>query len=68
MNIKMAINSQLSTTESKKQSKQAEQKHNHRCGHHLEGYHLWKEENGRNVQGSVQIGRYKRDRGMLRTV
>ena len=40
MNIKMAINSQLSTIESKKLSKKAEQKQNHRCGDHLEGYQL----------------------------
>ena len=41
MNIKMAINSQLSTTESKnKLSKQAEQKQNHRYGDHLEDYQL----------------------------
>ena len=42
MNIKMTINSQLSTTESKtnKQSKQAEQEQNHRYGDHLEGYQL----------------------------
>ena len=38
MKVKMAINSQLSTTESKKLSKQAEQKQNHRYGDHLEGY------------------------------
>ena len=42
MNIKMATNSQLSTSESKKKklSKQAEQKQNHRYGDHLEGYQL----------------------------
>ena len=40
MHIKMGINSQLSTTESKKLSKQAEQKQNHRYGDHLEGYQL----------------------------
>ena len=41
MNIKMAINSQLSTTESKnKLSKQAKQKQNHRYRDHLEGYQL----------------------------
>ena len=41
MNIKMAINSQPSTIQSKKNklSKQAEQKQNHRYGDHLEGYH-----------------------------
>ena len=42
MNIKMATNSQLSTTESKKNklSKQPEQEHNHRYRDHLEGYQL----------------------------
>ena len=40
MNIKMAINSQLSTIESKKLSKQAEQKQNHRYGDRLECYQL----------------------------
>ena len=41
MNIKMAINSQLSTTDSKHNpSKQAEQKQNHRYGDHLDGYQL----------------------------
>ena len=40
MNIKMTKNSQLSTTESKNLSKQAEQKQNHRFGDHLEGYQL----------------------------
>ena len=37
----MAINSQLSTTETKKQTmKQSEQKENYRYGDHLEGYQL----------------------------
>ena len=42
MNIKMAINSQPSTIQSKKNklSKQAEQEQNHRYGDHLEGYQL----------------------------
>ena len=41
MNIKMAINSQQSTIESKnKLIKQAEQKQNHRCRDHLESYQL----------------------------
>ena len=41
MNIKMAIKSQLSTIESKKQNKQTkEQKQNHRYGDNLDGYHL----------------------------
>ena len=53
MNIKMAINSQLSTTESKKQSKQRDQKENHRYGDHLEDYQLERERGrvGENVQG-----------------
>ena len=40
MNIKMATNSQLSTTESKKTpklSKQPDQEENHRYGYHMEG-------------------------------
>ena len=41
MNIKTAINSQLSVIESKNQTKQtAEQKKIHRYGDHLYGYHL----------------------------
>ena len=42
MDIKMAINSQLLTTESKKQqlSKKLEEKENHRYGDHMEGYQL----------------------------
>ena len=41
MNIKMAINSQLSIIEyNNKLSKQARQKQNHRYGDHLEGYQL----------------------------
>ena len=43
MNSKMTTNSQLSTTEPKKQnknklSKQLEQEQNHRNGDHMEGY------------------------------
>ena len=39
MKIKMVVNYQISTIESKnKLSKQAEQKQNHRYGDHLEGY------------------------------
>ena len=42
MNSKMTTNSQLSTTEPKKQkqklSKQLEQQKNHRNGDHMEGY------------------------------
>ena len=37
MNIKMAINSQLSTTEPKKLSKQAKQEQNRGCGDHQLG-------------------------------
>ena len=42
MNSKMTTNSQLSTTETKKQklSKQLEQEQNHRNGDHMEGC-LW---------------------------
>ena len=40
MNIKMAINSQLSTIKSKELSKQAEQKQNHRYGDQLKAYQL----------------------------
>ena len=36
----MSTNSQLSTTEFKKLSKQAEQEQNHRYGDHLEDYQL----------------------------
>ena len=55
MNIKMATNSQLSTTESEKNklSKQTEQEQNHRYGDHLEGYQ-WgegRERMGEKVQG-----------------
>ena len=53
MNIQMAINSQLSTTESKRQTKkQAEQEQNHRYGDHLEGYQL--EEGRRRMREKVQ--------------
>ena len=42
MNSKVTTNSQLSTTEPKKQklklSKQLEQEYNHRNGDHMEGY------------------------------
>ena len=40
MNSKITTNSQLSTTEPKKQklSKQLEQEQNHRNGDHMEGY------------------------------
>ena len=73
MNIKMAKNSQLSTTESKKNklSKQPEQEQNHRYGNHLEDYQLgvvrgrmWVK-----VQGIRSInGRYIIDGGVSRIV
>ena len=71
MNTKMTTNSQLSTTEPKKQkqklSKQLEQEQNHRNGDHMEGYG-WGEECGGKVQGIRSIiGRYKIDWGRLRT-
>ena len=75
MNIKKATNSQLSTTESKKQtnklSKQAEQKQNHRYGDHLEVYRLGGKRGrmGEKVQGISSItGWYEIDRGRLRIV
>ena len=56
MNSKMITNSQLSTTEPKKQkqklSKQLEQEQNHRNGDHMEGYQ-WgrgREKEGRKIQ------------------
>ena len=56
MNIKMAINLQLSTIESKYQiSKQAEQEQNHRYEDHLEGYHL----GGRKQNGGKGAGMKK---------
>ena len=75
----MTTNSQLSTTEpkTKKQknknelSKQLEQEHIHRNGDHMEGC-LQGEGGGRmreKVQGIRSMnGRYKIDRGRLRTV
>ena len=75
MNSKMVTNSQLSTTEPKKQkqklSKQLEQEQNHRNGDHMEGY---QQRGGRGecvekVQGISSInGRYKIERGSLRIV
>ena len=52
MSTKMVTNSQLSTTESKKLSKQ-EQEKNHRHGDHLEGYPAGRgrAENGRKGTG-----------------
>ena len=75
MNSKMTINSQLSTTEPKKQkqklSKQLEQDQSHRNGDHMGGYQ-WGGGKGRireKVQGIRSIiGRYKIDRGRLRIV
>ena len=70
MNSKMTTNSQLSTTEPKKQkqklSKQLKQEQNHRNGDHMEGYQWgrggWRM--GEKVQGIRSInGRYKVDRG-----
>ena len=67
MNIKMTINSQLSTTESKRQkqnklNKQLEQEQNHRNGDHMEGCQ-WGGKMGDKVQGIRSInGRYKIDR------
>ena len=59
MNSKMTTNSQLSTTEPKKQklSKQLEQEQNHRNGDHMEDYQ-WggvKERKGEKVQGISSI-------------
>ena len=53
MNIKMSINSQLSTSESKKQTKQTEQEQNHRCGDHLVCYQLGR---GRGRKGEKMQG------------
>ena len=65
MKSKMTTNSQLSTTNLKKNnelSKQLEQEQNHRNGDHLEGYH-WGGQGGRmgeKIQGIRSInGRYK---------
>ena len=77
MNIKMTTNSQLSTTEPKKQKqklgKQLEQEQDHRYGGHLEGYQLGG--GGVRVEEKIQgkrsiIGRYKIDGGggALRTI
>ena len=59
MNIKKATNSQLSTAESKKKtkqnklSKQPEQEQNHRYGDHFEGYQLG---GGRRRMGEIVLG------------
>ena len=66
MNIKVATNLRLSTTESKKINKQAEQEQNHRYGDHLEDHQLGgeREEWGKRFRDyEVQLGRYKIDRG-----
>ena len=70
MNSKMTTNSQLSTTEPKKQKlKQREQEQNHRNGDHMEGYQRGEGERGEKVLGIRSItGRYKIDRGKLRIV
>ena len=75
MNGKMT-NSQLSTTEPKKQnknklSKQLEQEQNHRNGDHMEGYQhggggMRMEEKGTGIRSI--IGRHKIERGRLRIV
>ena len=75
MNSKMTTNSQLLTTEPKnknktKQSKQLQQDQNHRNGDHMEGYQQRGCEGriGKKIQGIRGIiGRYKIDRGRLRT-
>ena len=78
MNSIMTINSQQSTSDLKNKNKnknklrkQLEQEQNHRNGDHKEGYQ-WGEGVGRvdeKVQGIRSInGRYKIDRGRLRTV
>ena len=75
----MTTNSQLSTTEPKKTqqrrkrilSKQLEEEQNQRNGDHMEGYQWGRGggEQGEKVQGIHSInGRYKIDRGRLRTV
>ena len=73
----MTTNSQLSTTEPKKNknknslSKQLEQEQNHRNGDHMDGYQWgWGEGRmGEKVQGIRSInGKYKTDKGKLRIV
>ena len=72
MNSKMTTNNyqQLHLKNKNKLSKQLEQEQNHRKGDHMEGYQ-WR---GRGREGGkVQrirsiTGRYKIDRGRLRTV
>ena len=60
MNSKMTTNSQLSTTEPKKQNKlgkQLEQEENHRNGDHMEDYQWGRERGimGEKVQGISSI-------------
>ena len=66
----MTTNSQLSTTEPKKQNKlgkQLEQEQNHKNGGHMEGYQQVGGRVEEMVQGIRSInGRYKIDRGRLR--
>ena len=76
MNSKMPTNSQLSTTEPKKQkqnklSRQLEQKQNQKNGDHMEGYERGRGRRrmGEKVQGIRSIsGRYKIDSRRLRIV
>ena len=70
MNIKMTTNSQLQLNLKNKLSKQ-EQEQNHRYGDHLEGYQLGWERGKmgeRCKEKEVQIGRYRIDREMVKTV
>ena len=73
MNSKITTNSQLSTTQPKKEklklSNLLEQEQNHRNGDHMEGYQCRGEggEWEKKVQGVSSItGRQKMDRGRLR--
>ena len=70
-NSKMTTNSQLSTTEPRKQklSKQLEQEQIHRNRDHMEGYQQGQGRKGEKVQGMSSInGRCKIDRGRLKIV
>ena len=57
MNSKKTTNSQISTTEPKKQkqTKQLEQEQNHRNGDHMEGYRWGGGRMGEKVQGISSI-------------
>ena len=78
MNSIMTINSQQSTSDLKNKNKnknklrkQLEQEQNHRNGDHMEGYQqgVGGAIMGEKIQGIRSIdGRYKIDRGRLRTV